>query len=204
MRDSGMDWEYNRGENLVWNNEPVTVTLMSPDQVRAYNSNSQTPANLRIPLPAAFNTLNEVLSLPLQSFTVGIGDPRVPEENGESTRTSYSARLFIQDTWRLAQRLTLNYGLAWNLDRNQNYDLSKPALLAPILGAGGLGATRKQWRNLSPSLGLAWSPTRDTKTVIRVGAGIYYDFLIQPNLDPERALLGNLVSAGRISLEVRF
>lgn len=186
----GVDWEYNRGENLVWNNEPVTVTLTSPDQVRAYNANPGTPANLRIPLPAAFNTLNDVLTLPLQSFTLGIGDPRVQEENGGTTRTSYSARLFFQDAWRLAQRLTLNYGLAWNVDRNQNYDLSKPALLAPILGAGGLGSTRKQWRNFSPSLGLAWSPTRDAKTVIRAGAGIYYDFLIQPTLDPERALLG--------------
>lgn len=88
------------------------------------------------------------------------------------------------------QRLTLNYGLAWNIDRNQNYDLNKPALLSPILGADGLGPTRKQWKNFSPSLGLAWTPSRHGETVIRAGAGIYYDFLIQPNLDPERALLG--------------
>jgi Carboxypeptidase regulatory-like domain len=186
----GIDWEHNRGENLVWSNEPVTMTLFSPDQVRAYNARPQTPANLRIPVPAAFNTLNDVLSLPLQNFTLGIGDPRLPEENGGTTRTSYTARLFFQDTWRLTQRLTWNYGLAWNVDRNQNYDLSKPALLAPILGSDGLGPTRKQWKNFSPSLGLAWSPSRDGKTVIRTGAGIFYDFLIQPSLDPERALLG--------------
>ena len=186
----GFDWEHNRGESLVSNNQPVTMTLFSPDQVRAFNELPQTPANLRIPLPAAFNTLNDVLSLPLQSFTVGIGDPRVPEENGGNTRTSYSVRMFVQDTWRVLPRLTLNYGLAWNVDRNQNYDLSKPALLAPILGADGLGPTRKQWRNFSPSLGLAWSPSRDARTVIRAGASIFYDFLVQPNLDPERALLG--------------
>ena len=186
----GIDWEHNRGESLVWNNEPVTMTLFSPDQVRAYNASPQTPANLRIPVPVAFNTLNDVLRLPLQSFTVGIGDPRLPEENGGTTRTSYTVRLFFQDTWRLGQRLTLNYGLAWNIDRNQNYDLNKPALLTPILGADGLGPTRRQWRNFSPSLGLAWSPARDGKTVFRAGAGIFYDFLTQPSLDPERALLG--------------
>src|SRR5262249_27468624 len=124
------------------------------------------------------------------NFTVGIGDPRVPEENGGTTRTSDTVRLYFQDSWRTLERLTLNYGLAWNVDRNQNYDLSKPAFLAPILGANGLGPTGRQWKNFSPSLGLAWSPTHDRKTVIRAGAGIFYDFLIQPSLDPERAILG--------------
>jgi hypothetical protein len=121
---------------------------------------------------------------------LGIGDPRVPQENGGTTRAWNTARLFFEDTWRLHRRLTLNYGLAWNVDRNQNYDLAKPALLAPILGADGLGPTHKQWKNFSPSLGLAWSPSRDGRTVIRAGAGIFYDFLFQPNLDSERALLG--------------
>ncbi len=186
----GVDWEHDRGENLTWNNQPVTITLFSPAEVRAANARSETPAILPLPLPTAFNTLDDILSLPLKSFTLGIGDPRVPEENGDTTRTSYTARVYVQDAWRPLQGLTLNYGLAWNVDRNQNYDLSKPPLLAPILGADGLGPTRKQWRNFSPSLGFAWSPSRDEKTVIRAGAGIYYDFLTQPNLDPERAELG--------------
>ena len=185
----GIDGEYNRGENLVWNNQPASVVLFSPDQVRLFDESSKTPTDLRIPVPAAFNTLNDILNLPVQSFTLGIGDPRLPEENGGNTRTSYSVRLFAQDIWRVLDRLALNYGLAWNGDRNQNYDLSKPALLAPLLGAGGLGPTQRQWKNFSPSLGLAWSPSRDGKTVLRAGAGIYYDFLTQPNLDPERALL---------------
>jgi hypothetical protein len=186
----GVDVEHNRGGNLVWNYEPVTMTLFSPDQVRQYNADPQTPGNLRIPLATGFGTLNDILSLPLQSFTVGIGEPQVPEENGGTTRTSDSVRLYIQDTWQMPKRLTLNYGLAWNVDRNQNYDLSKPALLAPILGIDGLGPTHKQWKNFSPSLGFAWSPSHDGNTVIRAGAGVFYDFLIQPSLDPERAMLG--------------
>jgi len=52
----GIDWEHNRGESLVWNNEPVTMTLFSPDQARAYNA-SQTLVNLRIPVPAAFKPI---------------------------------------------------------------------------------------------------------------------------------------------------
>jgi hypothetical protein len=186
----GVDWEYNRGGALMWNDDPVTMTLFSPDQVRAYNTRPQTPANLRIPVPAAFDTLADVLSLPLQSITVGIGDPRVPQESGGVTRAWNTARVFFHDTWRLHQRATINYGLGWSIDRNLNYDLAKPALLAPILGADGLGPTRKQWKNFSPVLGLAWAPSSNGKIVIRAGGGIFYDFLFGQNLDAERALLG--------------
>ena len=176
----GVDWEYNRGGTLTVNNEPATLTLYSPQRARGAN----------IPLPSAFRTLDDILQLPLQSVTVGLGDPRVPQANGSLVRRWNTLRLFFQDTWRLHPQLTVNYGLGWSIDRNLNYDLTKPALLAPILGADGLGPTRKQWKNFSPVLGLAWAPSHDGKTVIRAGAGLYYDFLFPPFLDTERALLG--------------
>jgi hypothetical protein len=185
----GLDLEHNRGGGGSFSNEPSMV-LFSPDQVRAYDASPQTPPDLRVPLPAVFNTVTDLLQLPLLSFAVGIGDPRVPQENGGTTRTWNTARLYFQDTWRINQGLTINYGLAWNIDRDQNYDLAKPALLAPILGANGLGPTRKQWKNFSPSLGMAWVPSRGGKTVVRAGAGLFSDFMVSPNLDEERALLG--------------
>ena len=187
----GLDWEYNRGGLLTWANEPVTMTLFSPDQVRTYNRLPQTPADRRILLPDAFNTLNDLLRLPLQGMTIGFGDPRVPQENGSTVRTWYTGRLYFQDTWRLDERLTLNYGMGWNLDRYKNYDLAKPPLLAPLLGTSGLGPTRKQWKNFSPALGLAWSPFPSGKTVIHAGTGLFYDFFFQQQIiDGERALLG--------------
>jgi outer membrane receptor protein involved in Fe transport len=104
--------------------------------------------------------------IPLLSFAVGIGDPRVPQENGGTTRTWNTARLYFQDTWRISRRLTIDYGLAWNIDRDQNYDLAKRALLAPILGVNGLVPTRTQWKNFSPSLGVAWVPPGGGKTMV--------------------------------------
>src|SRR5262245_61848067 len=85
----GVDWEYNRGGILMVSNELATLTLFSPQQARQAN----------IPLPSAFRTLDEILQLPLQSVTVGIGDPRVPQENGSLVRTWNTLRLFFQDTW---------------------------------------------------------------------------------------------------------
>jgi hypothetical protein len=176
----GVDWEYNRGGSLSVNDEPATLTLFPPLRAR----------QAAIPLPSAFLTLDDILQLPLQSVTVGIGDPRVLQENGSLVRSWHTLRLFFQDTWRINSRLTINYGLGWSIDRNLNHDLTKPLLLAPILGNDGLGPTRKQWKNFSPVLGMAWSPRRNGKTVIRAGAGFFYDFFFQNILDTERALLG--------------
>jgi hypothetical protein len=178
----GVDWEHNRGGALFYSNEPATISLFSPDYVRATHAN--------IPLPAAFRTLDDILQLPLQTVTVAIGDIRVPQENGSRVRTWNTQWLYFQDTWRLRERLTLNYGLGWSIDGNLNYDLRKPALLAPILGSGGLGPTRKQWKNFSPALGLAWAPSPDGKTVVRAGAGLYYASMGFFGLDYERATLG--------------
>jgi hypothetical protein len=189
----GFDWEFNRGGALAWNNEPASLVLFAPNQVRTYNQTMNDP-NLRIPLPSAFQTLNDILQLPLQSVTVGIGDPRTRQENGGEVRTWSTVRLYFQDTWRLCQRLTINYGLAWMVDGYKNYDLNKPDYLAPILGAEGLEPTRRNWKNFSPTLGFAWAPSRNKKTVIHAGAGIYYDFFFQYQIDTERALLGPLTS----------
>src|SRR5262249_48531883 len=157
---------------------------------RTYNQAPSTAPGLRIPLPPAFNTLNDVLQLPLQSVTIGIGDPRTGQANGSLVRTWSTERFYFQDTRRVGERLTLDYGLAWSMDGYKNYDLGKPAFLAPILGAGGLGPARRNWSNFSPSLGLAWAPSRDRKSVIRAGAGIYYNFFFQNQIDGERALVG--------------
>ena len=176
----GIDWEHNRGGMQIGSNESVAISLFSPDQAR----------QAKIPIPAAFRTLDDILQLPLQTVTVGIGDPRVPQANGGLVRRWDTLWLYFQNTWRIHNRLTLNYGLGWSVDRNLNYDLAKPPLLAPILGTDGLGPTRKQWRNFSPALGLAWTPSSSGKTVVRAGAGLFYGLLNSFTLDAERAALG--------------
>ena len=159
-------------------NVPATLTLYSPAQARQSN----------IPVPTIFRTVDDILQLPLQSVVVSVGDPRVPQEDGGSARQWPTGRLYVQDTWRVRPGLTANYGLGWSIDRDLNYDLTKPALLAPLLGTGRLGPPRRSWTNFSPVLGLAWAPV--VKTVIRAGAGIYYEPLSSAGLDAERATLG--------------
>jgi len=185
----GGDWETARGGRTDIADQPVTMTLFSPQTVRSFNALQ--PPSLQIPLPATFLTLADILQLPLQNFTVGIGDPRVPQAGFGNVRVAPLVYLFAQDTWHLRPRFVLNYGLGWTYDAPLNYDLHKPAYLAPVLGASGLAPTHKNWKDFSPSLGFAWNLRNDGKTVIRGGVGVYYDAQTPFGIaDPERVSLG--------------
>ncbi|MGH7462737.1 MAG: hypothetical protein ACREMA_17140, partial [Longimicrobiales bacterium] len=185
----GGEWEYTRGGRID-DVDLVTMTLFAPQSVINYNALPETPAELRISLPGSYLTTADILQLPVRSFILGIGESRIPQKDFGDTRTGQVAHLFLQDTWRLHPKLTFNYGLGWTYDEALNYDLRKPAYLAPLLGPDGLGPTRKNWTNFSPLAGLAWSPGQDGKTVIRAGGGIYYEFLVPvTTADAERTAL---------------
>lgn len=185
----GGDWETSRGGRTNFNDEPLTMFVYSPSEVADFNA--QQPANSQIPLPATFLTLQDILQLPLLNFSVGIGDPFVPQAGFGRARVSPLIHLFYQDTWRVHPRLVLDYGLGWTYDAPLNYDLSKPAYLAPLLPASDLAPTHRNWKQFSPSVGFVWNLSEDDKTVIRGGVGIYYDFQTSVGIsDEERVSLG--------------
>jgi hypothetical protein len=185
----GGSWETMRGGRTDRKDDPVTMNLFAPSDVRIYNA-SQPPSG-RIPLPGSFLTLPDILNLPLKNFSIGIGDPKVPQRNFGATRIAPLVHLFAEDNWRIMPSLSLQFGVAWNFDAPLNYDLAKPPYLAPLVGNIGLDATHRNWRNFSPSGGFAWSPGREGRTVIRGGVGIYYDFQTAFGIaDEERVSLG--------------
>jgi carboxypeptidase family protein len=185
----GGDWETSRGGRTNLNDEPVTMDLYSPSEVADFNA--QQPAGSQIPLPATFLTLQDILQLPLRNFTVGIGDPFVPQAGFGKARVSPLIHLFYEDSWRLHPRFVVKYGLGWTYDGSLNHDLRKPAYLAAVLGASDLAPTRKNWKQFSPSFGFAWNLRDNGKTVIRGGLGIYRDFQTSfPISDVERVSLG--------------
>jgi hypothetical protein len=169
---------------------PGQVNVYSPDEVRAYNATVS--PDQQIPIPSSFNTLDDILALPLKNFEVGVGNPAQPppfQAGNADSSTRY--HLYVQDTWKITPRLTLNYGLGWNYESNLlNHDLSKPAYLAPILGANNLAAPQHYYKDFSPVIGFAYSPFKSGNTVVRGGFGIYYDSMeLWKRLD-ERAYIG--------------
>jgi len=170
----GFDWEHAAYTPQSIDQDPASMVLYSPLQVRNFNATA--PPAAQIPLPSSFLTLDDILRLPLKSFSTGVGRGFIPFHDFRKYRVLDLYRLYAADTWRIGSRLSVNYGLAWSYEPNSlNTDLSKPALLTAILGPEGLNPPVAQKANFSPTLGFAWMATRDGKTVIRGGAGRYFD-----------------------------
>ena len=92
---------------------------------------------------------------------------------------------FFQDSWKLSNNLTLNYGISWFLDtppesqgwaRNliHGFDTRTGLLTFAALGQMSDEAVATDRNNFAPRLGLAWKPSFLRDTVIRAGAGVYY------------------------------
>lgn len=183
-------WEYQKGTGTYAYFDPAAMELWSPAQVQTFNA--AVAPQYRIAIPTTFNTLNDILKLPVYSFQMGIGDPSQPPlfDRGAADHDNLF-HLYAEDTWKVRPRFNLNYGLAWSYESGAlNYDLSKPAYLAPIFGANGLGTENHAPHNFSPMLGFAWTVTSDNKTVVRGGAAIYYDTWDVYNRFVERVILG--------------
>jgi hypothetical protein len=106
-------------------------------------------------------------------------------EEGNTHRTTYNNgfSFFGQDDYRVASNLTFNFGLRWEYfgpmseANNLLSNLGQNGSLA-MVGTDGLnGLYARDLHNFSPRLGLAWNPLRNT--VVRIGYGLYYDYVPQ-------------------------
>jgi hypothetical protein len=103
----------------------------------------------------------------------------------------WSLGLYAQDEWRISPRLTLNYGLRYELinpiteiENRLNsfvpgvqsivYPNAPKGLLFP--GDPGMGAGMAKGDNaFMPRIGIAWDPKGDGKWSVRTGYGVFYD-----------------------------
>jgi len=212
----GGEWEYLNGRGQWAFLEPALVVLHDPRNVRLVNQLvAQTPlppavrSALTIPMPLAFTrsdirpTLADIFQLPLAVAFVGLGDPAQPPAfRAQSARRNHRFRIYWQDAWTLRRTLTLTYGLSYQYETNLlNHDLSKPALLAPLVGR--LDPPGKDKNNLAPALGFAWDIGGRGRTVLRGGAGLYYDTILFVTRLTERGIIGPL-GTGRVPLSSSF
>ena len=121
-----------------------------------------------------------------------------------NSRSAYWA-FYAQDDFRLTDRLTLNYGIRWevNLPRTEDNNLMNsfdtrainPVSRTPgvVRFAGRDGEPRTafdpDWNNFGPRVGFAWRAPFKKTTVIRAGGGIFFGEIVS-NIIGTAAALG--------------
>lgn len=109
----------------------------------------------------------------LERFLAGVyNDAGFTQTFGESdvALTNPNVGVYVQDEWKIGPELTLNLGV--------RYDLQF------------LETVRPDTDNVSPRVGVAWSPFESRGTIVRASAGLFYDRV------PLRPLANALLSAG--------
>ncbi|HTT33188.1 MAG TPA: TonB-dependent receptor, partial [Methylomirabilota bacterium] len=110
----------------------------------------------------------------------------VPDEveayNTPTTQKNYfrDTSFYLQDTWNLKRRLTLNLGIRYDrfttyypaqtADPNQTFPQLFPLLPSDKAASGNL----VDWNTVSPRIGVAFDLTGKGTSVLRFGYGIYY------------------------------
>jgi hypothetical protein len=167
----GGEWEHNRGTGYWGFFDPARVYLLSPEALGPLGGTASYGL-----ADGKIHSAADLLKLPVATYILGIGIRDQPAPyNLDKARPNNRYHLYVQDTWRIKPKFTLNYGLGWLFEDNLlNYDLQRPAYLAPLYGSN-LSPPGKQYKNFSPALGFAWNVGKSDRTVIRAGAGIFYD-----------------------------
>lgn len=147
---AGFRVEALRRENTNLSNFGGTFTF-GADFERDQNGNIIFgPDGRPIPITPLENYRRTLLGLPgygPSQFSIVRGDPFV-------SLAQWEMAWFLQDDWRLSRKLTISYGLRHEFQTHLDDRM-----------------------NFAPRFGLAWSPDGNQRSVIRIGAGVFYSRL---------------------------
>ncbi|MBS1793134.1 MAG: TonB-dependent receptor [Acidobacteria bacterium] len=146
-----------------------------------FNFGDFAAANLGFPASAPAFTPVQSYGLGLPSLYIqGFGNP-------DSTFKNKPLAFFAQDSWKATSRLTLNYGVRYDVELTQTIapvafrdplsgiNLSAGDILAAQDAVGVQQGFPRDTNNFAPRFGFAYDIFGNGKTVIRGSIGLYYD-----------------------------
>src|SRR5215468_3074699 len=118
-------------------------------------------------LPAATGLQAYGVGIPT-TYIQGIGNSNQPFDN-------IPIGLFAQDSWRVNRKLTLNYGLRYDVEISPLFAPATAVNAAAEKALGVVEGIPRDYNNFAPRFGMAWDPTGSGKTSVRLGYGLFYD-----------------------------
>lgn len=110
--------------------------------------------------------------------------------------------MYLEDSWKVARRLTLNLGVRYDIDfqpQGYNRDQSNP------IESGLSTGMNRDFNNIAPRIGLAYSLDGKGKTVLRAGYGMFYDknllILARNTLQSKKTLVYSYYNSSLATLE---
>lgn len=133
-----------------------------------------------------FNGVGTASSAPVGSFLSGrTAAGNVTAQIGPQTVIYDNLSLYAQDTWKANPRLTLTYGLRWDLNPPPHEASGKSALTLTQIDDSahfafappGTPLWKTTYTNFAPRAGLSYqlSQQQGRETILRGGVGIFYD-----------------------------
>ncbi|HEV2388467.1 MAG TPA: TonB-dependent receptor [Candidatus Acidoferrales bacterium] len=129
-------------------------------------------------LSAASLGLNPALPAFTAVQAYGLGIPQVFFQGIGTSNVPFNTKLissFAQDSWSLTRRLTLNYGVRYDLSLSPLFPAATTLNQAAEPAMHVVEGVPRDYKNVAPRLALAWDPRGDGKTVVRAGYGIFFD-----------------------------
>ena len=102
------------------------------------------------------------------TYIQGIGQSNQPFDN-------LPFGFFAQDSWRINRKLTLNYGVRYDIEISPLFAPATAINAAAEKALGVVEGIPRDTNNIAPRFGLAWDPAGNGKTVVRAGFGLFYD-----------------------------
>ena len=112
------------------------------------------------------------------------------QKNASKTPVTNQFSAFLQDEWKIVPTLSLSTGVRWEVNpapteangKNAytiNGDINQPSSVT--LAPRGTPLWNTYWYNFAPRIGAAWTvnPSSGHETVVRAGAGTYFDTATQ-------------------------
>jgi Carboxypeptidase regulatory-like domain len=178
--------EYNHIEQFVF----ASFFGLAPRLRASYNSSTLAFAGGD---PFSSEGILDPLNFPVNQIVIGNGlgffseKPALGFPHGGTV--NHRIGFYAHDSFKWTSHLTVNYGLRYNWNSSlSNHDLARTPLLG-VFDPSLAGHPRRPADNFAPQAGFAWNVFGDGKTVIRGGAGLFYETNIFNNLLFDRVLM---------------